>query len=544
MFIPSGFLYIASGVCLLMLVWLTIEVGRNDATNIVNAVFGARVLRRKRAVQIAGIAVIFGAWASSPVMETARKGIFDPALLSVNDALTIYLSVYLTNTVLMYSFSAFGMPISSTACLVFSLLGGGLALGGIEVIHWNKSWEVILAIVFSIFISGAFGFLIQRAFRGAIGKDCDDPEKIRLHGPWIAGALLTGLVYFILMKGMEDISFIQLIRNHSIDVMGAPTVLLCVWSLMALLVWIVMRFTGDWIYKNLFAVLAVIGMLAIAIAFGQNDLANCASPGIASLMILEQGSVNAHVAHEYPVRSEQLLFCGALLALGMMTRTAQRVTRAAVNTGSQGDVVRLYAPQWCLWLAKRFLPKTQPNLALAPEPELGEKKTHHYDALRAAVITSVSGSVIAFASGMGLPVSTTYVAFAAVISTGWADRIFLRGDAQLKLGRTIWVVFCWFFSAVLAGAGTGLCAKFINLTGVAGIALILAIDPIVISYMKRRADKQDKRLQWEALERRKRLTIPVSNSQPLLFTTEDMGDMEESEDPIFIELADEEIRLQ
>ncbi len=119
-----------------------------------------------------------------------------------------------------------------------------------------------------------------------------------------------------------------------------------------------------------------------------------------------------------------------------------------------------------LKLRNLLLPRQDHDESLAPEPEYTPKhKLQHYDALRAAVITSVSASVIAFASGMGLPVSTTYVAFAAVISTGWADRIFQRGDAQLKLGRTIWVVFCWFFSAFVAAIFSGVTAKTINLMG-------------------------------------------------------------------------------
>ena len=61
-------------------------------------------------------------------------------------------------------------------------------------------------------------------------------------------------------------------------------------------------------------------------------------------------------------------------------------------------------------------------------------KKIHYDTLRASVITGVSASVIAFASGRGLPVSTTYVAFAAVLGTGLSDRVFSRGDADLKIG--------------------------------------------------------------------------------------------------------------
>ena len=48
----------------------------------------------------------------------------------------------------------------------------------------------------------------------------------------------------------------------------------------------------------------------------------------------------------------------------------------------------------------------------------------HFDTLRASVINGVSASVIAFASGQGLPLSTTYVAFAAVLGTGLSDRVF------------------------------------------------------------------------------------------------------------------------
>ena len=211
--------------------------------------------------------------------------------------------------------------------------------------------------------------------------------------------------------------------------------------------------------------------------------------------------------------------------MGMTTRNAQRVTRAEVNTGSQGDLVRLYAPQWCISLAKIIVPKPHPDEALAPEPELtSNKKLQHYDALRAAVITSVTGSVIAFASGLKLPVSTTYVAFAAVIATGWADQIFLRGDASLKMGRTIWVVFCWFFSAFLAAAATGLTAKLISIGGTVGIVAALAVNLTVRTLMKRGADRQENRMQQEANERKKQLAGGTGEGSEIVFASDEDTD--------------------
>ena len=100
---------------LAFLIWDCVEVGRNDAANIVNAVFGSRILRRRTAVFVAGVAVVLGATVATPVMETARKGIFEPGQLTLKMALAVYVSVYLVDTVLLYSYSAFGMPVSTTA---------------------------------------------------------------------------------------------------------------------------------------------------------------------------------------------------------------------------------------------------------------------------------------------------------------------------------------------------------------------------------------------------------------------------------------------
>ena len=134
-----------------------------------------------------------------------------------------------------------------------------------------------------------------------------------------------------------------------------------------------------------------------------------------------------------------------------------------------------------------------------------KNKLQHYDALRAAVITSVTGSVIAFASGRGLPVSTTYVAFAAVISTGWADKIFSRGDAALKMGRTIWVVFCWFFSALIAATAAGLVTKLISTAGIIGVFVGLAVNLYVRLLMKKKADQQEEQLNQASAARKEEL---------------------------------------
>ena len=85
----------------------------------------------------------------------------------------------------------------------------------------------------------------------------------------------------------------------------------------------------------------------MAFAFGQNDLANAAPPGLAGFTLWRHGAGAdelANIATKIPIPLWALFGCGVLMASGMFTTYAQRVTRAEVNTGSQFDHVTLYAP--------------------------------------------------------------------------------------------------------------------------------------------------------------------------------------------------------
>ncbi len=497
-------------VCLvlaaIMLIWNTVEVGRNDAANLVNAVFGARVMTRRLAVIVAGVAVVFGAVLSSDVIDTARKGIFDPTALALEQALTIYISVYIVNTVLLYCYSAFGMPVSTTASLVFALLGATLAID-VSTVNWDKAGTVLVGIVCSIVLSGFAAFLIQRAARGAIRDRTASLSTLLLHGGWVGGGLSAGLCYFLMLKGMKNISWVQrfnawvhqLSQDAEIEI-GGVIIILLLWGLAAIVIHALLVVYRRRAARLLFPVLAVIGMMAMAFAFGQNDLANCASPGLAAYYLIKEGNVAD--ATKVEIWWPLLLMCGLLLFAGMGTKNAERVTKAEVATGSMGDRVALWAPRWCVSVAERLLRFRGKAPALAPRAGITVTgKTMHYDALRACVIMSVSASVIATASSLGLPVSTTYVAFAAVVATGMADRIFQRGDAALKLGRAIWVVTSWFLSALIAALAAGLVATAVYHLEIVGIVGCLLINLTVRTVFKNRADAQAKLVEEAAYER-------------------------------------------
>ena len=487
------FTTILMAVALGMLAWDCIEVGKNDAANLINGVFGARVMTHRAAVWLAGVAVLLGAMFSSPVMETARHGIFEPERLQLAQAMAVYVSVYIVDTALLHAYSAYGMPVSTTASLIFELVGAAIGVSlSLGLVHWGKVISVLNAIVVSVVLTGIAGFLVQRVFRAAIQDEHTDHLRVLLHGPWIAGLMLTWLSWFMILKGMKAVPFIAAFRTQVVERIGMAGFLLVAWGALTLLVHMLVTIFQERLTKRLFGILAIFGMLCLAFAFGQNDLANGASPGLSAFWLWKHADIGTAEATRMSLPIWLLAVCGFMLVAGMASKSAQRVTRAAVNTGSQFDHIALYAPGWCRALARQILKLRPAGPELAPPPHRNELgKRVHFDPLRAAVIMSVSASVIAFASSNGFPVSTTYVTFAAVVATGMGDRTMARGDADLKIGRSIWVVFSWFAGGFLALLATGLVAWLLVRAGTTGLICALAANLALRMHVKLRSDRHE-----------------------------------------------------
>jgi phosphate/sulfate permease len=525
-----------------MLIWDTVEVGRNDAANLVNSVYGARLMTRKTAARIAGAATVVGAMLASGVIETARQGIFAPAMLTPEEAAAIYVSVYVVDTVLLYGYSAYGMPVSTTASLVFELLGASLAISLIRnytnVVQWGKASTVIAAIIVSIFLAGFASFVVQRLVRGVIRDRATDLRTMRLHGTWIGGGMATGLVFFLILKGAKKAPPVEWVRSQidafnnwlnggtwhdpklfaepldAASAAGAQIVqggtnlgmaisVFALWIFFGVLIAALLRKYRERAARQIFPVLAILGMIAMGIAFGQNDLANCASPGLATITLLRNWDMGTAAATQIPIDWYLLLGCGVLLFLGMRTKNATRVTKAAVRTGSQTDHVGLYAPRWCIAVAQRLVTHRPGDASLAPRARFTERgKRIHFDPLRASVIMCISASVIALASSYKLPVSTTYVTFAAIVGSAMGDRVFEQGDAALKLARAVWVVASWFLAAAIAAVFTGIVCVIIHLLGVFGLAATVAANLFLRRVLRDRGDAQARRTREELMERK------------------------------------------
>ena len=74
-------------------------------------------------------------------------------------------------------------------------------------------------------------------------------------------------------------------------------------------------------------------------------------------------------------------------------------------------------------------------------------------------------------------------------------------NAALKLGRSIWVVSCWFAAAVIATISAGIAVLIVYHIGWVGMALCVVANLFVRRYVKVRADAQEERVRLAAEER-------------------------------------------
>ena len=86
-----------------------------------------------------------------------------------------------------------------------------------------------------------------------------------------------------------------------------------------------------------------------------------------------------------------------------------------------------------------------------------------FDMIRASVNLMVAGVLIAIATSMKLPLSTTYVTFMVAMGTSLADRAWGAESAVYRVAGVLNVIGGWFFTAFSAFSAAALVAYLLNL---------------------------------------------------------------------------------
>ncbi len=131
--------------------------GFHDTANAIATVVATRVLSPVQAVSMAAILNFVGALSGTAVATTVGKGIIEPSAVTQQLVISALLSAIAWNLLTWY----YGIPSSSSHALVFSIVGAGLAIGGLSVLGWTGIEKVLVGLVTSPTLGLLGGFLMM-----------------------------------------------------------------------------------------------------------------------------------------------------------------------------------------------------------------------------------------------------------------------------------------------------------------------------------------------------------------------------------------------
>lgn len=502
-------LFLCVIVFLFLLAVFDLSVGvSNDAVNFLNSALGSKAASFKRVMVVASIGVFLGAAMSNGMMDIARHGIFRPEHFSFYDLICIFMAVMVTDIILLDLFNTLGMPTSTTVSMVFELLGatftvalikmaGGLDLGLDQLLNTEKALFVILGIFLSVAIAFVFGTVVQFLSRMIFSFDYRSrlKWKIGLFG----GLCLTAIVYFLIIKGAKDLTFMTPEVKGWIAAHTALIILGCLGVFTVLMQ--LLHVLG----VNVLKVVVLSGTFALAMAFAGNDLVNFIGvplSGLASWQDWSAGDADpqSHLmgALNGPANTPVwfLIGAGVVMVVSLATsRKARNVTKTEIGLGSQqgGEemfgssriarrlvrwslsglaCVRSHTPQKVRrWLWRRF----DTDLSVMEQGAA-------FDLVRASVNLVLAGALIALGTSLKLPLSTTFVTFMVAMGTSLADRAWSRESAVFRITGVISVIGGWFLTAGAAFIGAGVIVTLMHL---GGIWVMMALAALVIVLLVR-----------------------------------------------------------
>lgn len=495
-------IYLCIIIFLFVLAVFDLMVGvSNDAVNFLNSAVGAKAASFKTILFIAGAGIFIGASLSNGMMDIARHGIYQPEHFYFAEIMCILLAVMLTDVVLLDVFNSMGMPTSTTVSMVYELLGGTLALALIKVhnsdtlglgdlINTDKALSVIMAIFVSVAIAFFFGMLVQWLARMVFTFNYKSNIKysIALFG----GIASTAIVYFMVIKGLKDSSFMtpenkQWVQENTMMLVS------CFFVISTILMQIL-----HWLKVNVFKVVVLLGTFALALAFAGNDLVNFIGVPLAGYSsfidytangtsVGPDGFLMTSLMGSAKTPWYFLIGAGAVMVYALCTsKKAHAVIKTSVDLSRQDEGEENFGStpiartlvRFSLTLANGISRITPPSAKRWIDTRFRKDEAiiadgAAFDLVRASVNLVLAGLLIAVGTSLKLPLSTTYVTFMVAMGTSLADRAWGRDSAVYRITGVLSVIGGWF---ITAGAAFTICffvAMVIHFGGsIAIIALI------------------------------------------------------------------------
>jgi len=398
-------------------------VGANDVANAMGTSVGSKALTIKQAILIAMVFEFAGAYlAGGEVTSTIRKGIVDTDVYVDSPDLLVYgmLSALLAAGTWLMIASFKGWPVSTTHSIVGAIVGFAAVGVSTDAVNWSKVSTIVASWVVSPVIAGTISFAIFRSVQNLILIQDDPFARAKKYAPMYMFAVGFLMAMVTILKGLKHV-----FKDIGVSLTFGESV---VWAIMfgisvAILgSFLLARVERDEALEKenrfanverVFAVLMIFTACSMAFAHGSNDVANAVGPLAAVVNVVNSGG---DIAAKSAMPSWILLLGGAGIVFGLATYGYKVM-------GTIG----------------RKITELTPSRGFAAE--LGAAAT------------------VVFASGTGLPISTTHTLVGAVLGVGLArgigalnlrmiGSIFLSWVVTLPAGAGLAIVFFFFFKGV------------------------------------------------------------------------------------------------
>ena len=507
-------------IYLLMLIAITvlavadIIVGvSNDAINFLNSAIGSKVLSLRTIMIVASIGIFIGAVFSSGMMEVARKGIFIPAEFEFSEIMLIFMAVMITDILLLDFFNTLGLPTSTTVSIVFNLLGAAVVMSLIKIsasetqtfadlgnyINTKTALTIISGILLSVFIAFTVGAIVQWISRLLFTFNYEN--RVKNFGVVFGGVALTAITYFIFLKGLKGTPY----YNDLKDMLEGNQIFIIAGSFVF---WTVFSFIFEKITKKTVLLFVIgVGTFGLALAFSGNDLVNFIGVPMAAYHSYEAWSGSGMdvamtmdvLDKKVPAEPMLLFIAGGIMVLTLwFSKKAKTVAETEISLSRQGETHEKFEPnrlsrsvvKGSTQLSNYFgviVPKSisesisrsfkKPDVILTKDQSM---EAPAFDMIRASVNLMVAGVLIAIATSMKLPLSTTYVTFMVAMGTSLADKAWGRESAVYRVAGVFNVIGGWFATAIGAFFAAGTVVFLINWNPTVMIPILLLLTAVLL----------------------------------------------------------------
>lgn len=478
----------------------------NDAVNFLGGALGSRIASFKTIMIVGSLGVLIGATFSGGMMTIARSGVYNPQMFSFHDMMIVFFAVVVTEVSLLNIFNKLGLPTSTTVSIVFALMGGGVTMACLNIMEDGKTMMDLLdyvslsrasvlmfGIVCSVPIAFIGGTLVQYVCRLLFTFDYQ--RMYRLWGGLFGSLSISAIAYFLLFKGAKGSA---LITPEVLNFLNTYTteLMLCI-LIGSFVIFQVLILTTKF---NIFKLVILSGTFALAFSFAGNDLVNFIGVPLAALDSYQTYTASGMAPTELMMSSLRepavlnpyyLWAAGGIMVLTLWTsKQAMNVVRTTINLSAsdRGDreqfgsslLGRVVVRQSIMLnnMVQKIIPEGMKKVLEARFEPIPVKKNEvqlPFDAVRASVNLVISAALIASATALTLPLSTTYVTFMVAMGTSFADGAWDRESAVYRVSGVLNVIGGWFLTAFIAFTACGIVLTICYYGGLVAVLAVMGL---------------------------------------------------------------------